>query len=290
MSCNCSNTNTKCNCSNSSSGSSTNPFFPCTTVPSNACCQGLSLPKFNVAKAKTICGYIDRIYDNQIGQGSALFDIITTDTIAYGITTVLTNKNPSCCTPCTLGSGAVFIPNDCRVSTLLTLTTTIPFTNNQVFINGVTIPELILNPDGSYTAYLGTNNGVPAQDCANVGLGTKSTVMIKDVGPWSYTATSDIYGTMNYNGQSCAFKITLTNVTPQIADTESTTFMVQNICIPTVQSTINFNITGTISIVNPIITYDAVNQIVNISASAVIVPQLNMEVLQKTKVCLQAML
>lgn len=290
MSCqNCSPT-ANCNCGSTGNVPSSTANFPCTTTPSSVCCQGLTIPKFNVAKAKTICGYIDRIYDQKIGQGSALFDVITTNTTDYSISTVLTPQSANCCTPCSIGAGATFFPADCQNSVLLSLTTTIPISSSQVLVNGATIPQLVQNSDGSYTAYLGTNNGVPVASCEAQGLGTRSTLMIQNVTSWTYTAETKLYGTMNYNGQSCNFVITVDNVSPQVTDTNSSTFIVQNLCIPSQKATINFNLTGSITLVNPNITYDSTNNIVVITANGVILPQINVEVLEKTKVCVQALL
>lgn len=284
MSCNY---NYNCNCNNSQSNTTSSQ---CSSSTTN-CCKGLSIPRFSVAKAQTICAYVNRIFDEQVGTGTALFGTLSTTLPSHSVTTILTNPNTACCQPCQIGAGTSFTTNNCTTSQLLTLTPTTAITASQILINGVTVPNLTTNTDGTYTISVGTNNRIPSAYCTLPNLGTPSTLMIQSAGPWQYTAQHDLYGTMNYNGQSCNFHVTVNNIDPStIPNNATSTLMIQSLCIPTTSSTINLSLNGSLSLISPVLTYDTVTSSVQVTGSEVIVPKITAEVLQPTKVCFQAMM
>lgn len=289
--------NNNCNCNKSKATSTTLSVpNPCSaTPPANCnpvvnCCTGLSMPKFNVAKAQTVCVYVDQIYDSQVGSGTALFNTLQTTLPNYIVSTVLNSTNPACCQGCSIGAGAFFTINTCTSSNLLTLAPD-PLTASQILINGVTIPNLVANPDGTYTVNVGLNNGIPSPSCELINAGTPSSLIIESAGPWNYTVQHDLYGCVNYNGQTCNFHVTVSNVTAStIPNNGTSTLMIPQLCIPASNSTVNLSLNGSISLISPVVVFDTITNSVQVTGTEVIVPQVTAEVLQPTKVCLQAMI
>lgn len=289
MSCNCNQPpSNACVCQGTTS--SKQSLKTCPTTPASSCCQGMTVPKFNVSKAKTICGYIDRIYDYEVGPGSAIFDNITTDTIAYSTSIVVTSPISNCCVPCSLASNSVFNVSDCQIATLTSLTPGTALTVGNVLVNGSPVNSLTLNANGSYTATLSQSNAVPLSDCYEAGLGTKSTFMITNAGnPWFYSGNYQLYGTVNTAGQNCNFQLNFQEIAPTTATTTTSTFIIQNICIPDENATLNFYINGVVDLITPSVVYDPVSQTPIVNTNVAISPNVTVEVLQKTKVCMQAM-
>lgn len=301
MSCNCSkNPNYENGCHNPKNpgyeNGCHNPKTPkrCSNIPpidTDICCNGQIPPKFNIAKAQTICCYVDRIFDSKCITGSAIFDSITTDTISYSTSFVTNNKNPMCCVPCSLNSTSNFYPSDSIMSDLISLSPVTPLTLSNVLVNGVPVTNLVQNIDGSYTASIGDTLDNDSEVCDNPNSGVRSTLLVTNVGnPWNYMATHTIYGLLNTSGQCCDFKLNFENLKAKSAQTQSSTFMVQNICIPPHSESITFSFNGSVSLLNPIITFDTISNLPIVSGNIVINPIMSIEILQKTKACIQAIL
>lgn len=252
------------------------------------CCDGLATVKFNVAKAKTICAYVDRVFDEKDGSGSPLFHDLTTDATDYISTLTLKNPNENCCTACTVGEEAVFFVDNCPQVELVDINVTAP-TPAQVLVNGAAVLAVEDLGNSDFLVTLQDANIIDIPDC-DESAGKKSTLMLDALTPWTYRATYKLSGTMNYSGQTCKFEALIESTTDLAPDTVASTLIVQHLCIPSKEAKIRLSIGGQISIINPQITYDATDNIPILDADVVIIPTVSAEVIENKKVCIQALL
>ncbi|MGL4849549.1 MAG: hypothetical protein ACRC28_11630 [Clostridium sp.] len=272
------NYNSKCNCNN------TNEVKKC---ENSLCCDGLSKVKFNVAKAKTICAYVDRIYDGKSGSGSPLFHALTTNATDYISTLSLKPLNENCCTTCAVGDDALFFVDNCPTVELLDINVVTAPTPAKVLVNGAAVAAVADLGNSDYKVTLLDANIINIPECE--GTGKKSTLMLDTIGTWTYRAKYKLNGTMNYSGQTCKFEAVIESTIDVAPDTAASTLIVQELCIPSKEAKINLSIGGKISIINPQLSYDPVANAPILKANIVIIPTVDAEVIENKKVCMQAM-
>lgn len=252
------------------------------------CCEGLSKVKFNVAKAKTICAYVDRIYDGKDGSGSPLFHAVTTNPIDYISTLSLKPLNDNCCTTCAVGEDALFFIDNCPTVELLDINLATAPTAAKVLVNGAAVLAVADLGNSDYLVTLQDSNIINIPECE--GTGKKSTLMLDTVGTWTYRAKYKLSGNMNYSGQTCKFEAVIESTIDVAPDTTASTLIVQGICIPSKEAKINLSIGGKISIINPQLSYDPVANAPILVANVVIIPTVDAEVVENKKVCIQAII
>lgn len=288
--------------------SNTNSCMPCTGNRRLGCVCGTSIDTENVtfSNPKSNLVYMDKVFSyneaitcplllnlNTGGSSAGLFDVSLT-----------LDSQDCCCTPCTLGSGAVFNVENSYV--IVDAISTRPPGNinpNQVTINGYPV-DSITYQGGQYTA--GTTSLIPRvqkPECLEAGLPTKTFMMISGAGPYDFRARYVLEGTVNTNGKTCCFCAVIGNAAAapptSLPNDSLSNFAIPNVALPCsktgIAPDILFQFGAKIKMINPQLSVNCTENTAGqtectlaLAASLVIEPTVHVEVIRRTLFCVTA--
>lgn len=263
-------------------------------APVNNCCNGQKC-KFDSNKAKCVCTFMDVIFDEEIANGTTVFQFITATVPNFIITSEFTQSG-QCCNACAVDSTSVFTVDSVRTtikSLVLQDPTSVTLTN--VLIGGR--PAISVTPDnGGFSAVVDPSVLDAACNCKNEG--TNSNVLITGLSDWNYIARHELCGKVTTGGTVCNFKITAEN-SPTIPGTipDALTFVASDVCLPentdSGEVRINVDFTGKGQLVNPVITAAGgpppLPVTLTVSGNLVLNTLAELTVLKNSRVCIQGM-
>lgn len=258
------------------------------------CCNGQTC-KFDPSKVKCVCTYMDLIFGESKAPGSTLFATIDTTTTADFVITNEYKPTDHCCNPCVIDATSSFTIDSTKVNLKRFAYTGTTITSGDILVNGSPVISVVTTPNGLIAT---VNPSILDEDCIDSEKGTKATILLNSLAPWEYIASLVLCGKVTTNGTTCKYRMTIENIAsvPGAVTTPST-FVASDLCLPPNE--------GTSPIVLDI-RFSAFSQLINqtitpvTNAAGVVVPVLNgslmlntkadIQVLQNTKVCFNAMI
>lgn len=207
------------------------------------------------------------------------------------------NQNNGCCNNCCqLDENAVFtIVNSFVRVFSFTPTNPCGIFASQVTLNGVAVDDLDCQ-GGFYEAVLSESlNNILKQTCSARNLPTKAFFLITGAGPWSYFAEFVVEGTVSTGGRTCCFRATFTptlGAEPTPIASNTSNLSVPQVSIPcgsgNARPRLLFSFDGVINLLNPTlrtVTNNGNIQLI-LESSAVATPNVSVEVVKKSLLCL----
>lgn len=170
-------------------------------------------------------------------------------------------------------------------------------TANKVTIDGFEVDSVSFT-NGQFVAAL--NSIIPEISktrCQELGLPSKGFLLVSNVGPWEFTGTFVLEGTVVTGGRTCCFRARApvsTTIPMRIPVPGTSTFAIPRLSLPCtvngIAPTLNIQFSGAVSMLNPTLTVScsASRCVVNLSTSFAAEPRIHTEVVRRTLFCLEA--
>lgn len=258
------------------------PF--CTIAPKDNCCK-VCEHQLDPSKLKTVCTYLDIIYDEGKAIGTPIIDSAVVES-ADGNTVKEQYKpcDKNCCIPCNVDENSVYTIERMQVKVKRIKLSTEP-SENQILINGLPALDVELQGDGSLVVMI--DPALDDEACNNKCLGTKASVLLNALGGWELLLSYELCGRVTTTEGTCKFAVTfdtLTNVP------YTTTFVATEVCIPDLDEDstpyMNVKFKTEAQIINPSLAI--VNGDLELSTTLLINPYAKLEIIKNAKVCLHA--
>lgn len=260
---------------------------------SDKCCKGDTCV-FDPSKAKCICSYMDILFSENATPGSPFFfDFDSNDGSNYTINAKYKSTDPHCCMPCVIDDSSIFEIDSAKVTfTLFQLVSTL--NPDSLLINGTPVPAE-LTPSSNLIATI--PNSFLSEDCSECNKGTSVTAVLNKGGTWKMIMKVELCGRVKTNTNTCKFIILFENDVPsaEIFIVNESVFVAPNICLPNVESTepikLNTQFSATANLITPSITVESVDPVVlRLTGNMMVNPSANIQIMQNTKVCFNAMI
>lgn len=260
------------------------------------CCKG-DVYDIDLSKTKCVCSYMDIIFSEKTVTGAPIFfNLDTGNGEEYNIKAEYKPLDHNCCTKCTIDTTSKFEIDDINV-------TIKPFNlvspkNGDVFIDGELVSYQV-SPQGNLEASI--SSMILDKDCSDLCKGTKVSILLNNLESWNFIGKIDLCGTVTTNSVTCKFKVTFETKSLGITTSLPSTFVAPQICIPNINEDGNINLIARFSAIAQLIspslsavlldpTDDQSPVVLTLTGNTMISPMANLEIIQNTKVCFNAMI
>lgn len=261
------------------------------------CCIGDTCV-YDPTKVKCVCSYMDIIFSEDTVSGSPLFFNLDTGTgSGYTIKAEYKSLDSLCCIPCTIDTSSQFDIESIKV-TIKSFVLSGPVQANSVLVNGTPIVSSL--DENSLIANIPTT--FLDENCSYCDKGTKVSILLNSLQSWNFIAKIDICGKVTTNSTTCKFKIFFTNDVPDgsINVNSPSTFVAPEICLPNSNEyspiILDVRFSASSQLIAPSLSAilsdpaDPTSIVLTLTGNLILNPSANMQIIQNTKVCFNAMI